>query len=90
MDQSISDDGVPHVDLSDADAHGHAALALTESLMHSLIDSSAIDLAEAQNAVSIAIDATVELADDLPTRPKALEQSISLLTNIKHSLGESE
>jgi hypothetical protein len=77
-------------DLSAVDPHGHAALQLTESLMHSLIDSSAIDLDEAKNIVSIAIDATEEQADNLPTRPQSLDESISLLTDIRHSMGGCE
>ena len=90
MNISGGNNDINAVDLNETDPHGHAALQLTESLMHSLIDSSTIDLAEAQNVVSIAIDATEEQADDLPTRPKSLEQSISLLTDIKHSLGHDE
>ena len=77
------------VDVSAADPHGHAALQLTESLMHSLIASSTIDLDEAQNLLSIAIDATEEQANDLLTRPASLEKSISLLNDIKHSLDGS-
>ena len=90
MAESTNDNDIPSVELSNADPHGHAALQLTESLMHSLIDSTAIDLEEARNVVSIAIDATEEQADDLLTRPVSLEKSISLLTDIKNSLGESE
>ena len=77
------------VDISAADPHGHAALQLTESLVHSLIASSTIDLDEAQNLLSIAIDATEEQANDMVARPVSLEKSISLLTDIKHSLDES-
>ena len=90
MDSSGSDNHTPHRDLSNADSHGHAALLLTESLMQSLIDSSALALEEARNIVSIAIDATEELADELLTRPHSLERSISLLTDIRHSLGDGK
>lgn len=77
-------------ELNAADPHGHAALQLTESLVHGLVENSTIDIAEAQDVVTIAIDATEEQADDLPTRPKSLEKSISLLNGIRHSLGRVE
>lgn len=72
--------------LNNSDAPGYAALALTESLLHSLVDNSIINLAEADNIVSIAIDATQAAVDDLPTRTAFLKQSIFLLANIKRSL----
>ena len=85
-----NDNSVTHADLSEADAHGHAALLLTQSLIHRLVYNSTIDLAEAHNVVSIAIDVAEELSNDLPSRPASLDQSISLLCDIKYSLGESE
>ena len=88
MTKSNNDNEITPIELSAADPHGHAALQLTESLIHSLVDNATIDLAEATNVVSIAIDATEEQADDMPNRPASLEKSIALLTDIKHSLGE--
>ena len=41
---------------------------------------------EARDVVSIAIDATEEIAGELALRPASLEHSISLLANIRHSL----
>ena len=90
MENSSDNNNIISYDPSAADPHGHAALQLTESLMHSLVASSAINLAEAHNIVSIAIDATLEIADDKPARPESLEKSISLLTDIRHSLGYAE
>lgn len=89
MNKFSSDNGAISPDISNADSHGYAALALTESILHSLVDNSIIDSAEANNVVSITIDATEAVADDLPTRPDSLERSISLLTDIRHSLGNS-
>ena len=89
MNVSNDDNSGTDVEMSMPDPHGQAALQLTESLMHSLIASSTIDLDEAQNLVSIAIDATEEQANHLVTRPVSLEKSISLLNDIKLSLDES-
>lgn len=87
--------GSPHnnnkfldTDLQKVDSHGYAALQLTESLIHSLIDNSIINLVEAQNVISIAIDATNEIGGDSDTRPATLDRSITLLSKIRHSLGE--
>ena len=90
MNKSSNDNGANARDISDADPHGYAALALTESLIHSLVDNSIIDLAEANNIVSIAIDATQAIADYLPTTSDTIQQSIFLLTEIRHSLGNGD
>lgn len=90
MDSSSNDNDLNKGNLGEADSHGHAALLLTESLMHSLVDNSTMKLAEAQNVVTIAIDATAELAHEFPARPDSLERSISLLNDIKLSLGGDE
>lgn len=86
MKRSNNDNSAISRDVKNADAHGYAALALTESLIHSLVEKSIIELAEADNVVSIAIDATQEVTDDLPNRTDCLKQSIFLLTDIKLSL----
>jgi hypothetical protein len=69
-----------------ADAHGHAALMLVESLVHNLIERSVISVDEALDIVATAIDATKELTEDSPIPPIELERSISLLTAIRQSL----
>ena len=75
--------------LENADPHGHAALFLVESLIHSLVDNETINLAEAQNILEIAIDATYEIAGELSPQPASMLQAVSLLMNIRHSLGGS-
>lgn len=82
---SNNDDQV-HGAVDNADAHGHAALVLVESLILSLVDRSVMGADEARDVVSIAIDATEEIASELAIRPASLQHSISLLANIKHSL----
>ena len=52
----------------------------------SLVDRSVVGADEARDVVSIAIDATEEIASELAIRPASLQHSISLLANIKHSL----
>lgn len=86
MDASNNDNDQIHGALGKADPHGHAALALVESLILSLVDRSVMDAAEARDVVSIAIDATEEIASELAIRPASLQRSISLLTDIRHSL----
>lgn len=86
MTRSYNDNGSISGDFNNTDAHGHAALALADSLLHSLVDNSMVNLAEADNVVSIAVDATQVALDDLPMRPACLEQSIFLLTDIRRSL----
>lgn len=90
MAKSNNDSDVGKHMLENADSHGHAALFLLESLIHSLVDNETINLAEAQNIVNIAIDATYEIAGELSPQPEPLLQAASLLTNIRHSLGGSE
>lgn len=90
MNKSSNDNSANFRNISAADAHGYAALALTESLIHSLVDNSTISLAEANNVVSIAIDATQAVVNDSPAIPASLQQSIFLLTDIRHSLGYNE
>lgn len=85
MAMSNNDDQV-HGTLDNADAHGHAALVLVESLILSLVDRSVMGADEARDVVSIAIDATEEIASELAIRPALLQHSISLLANIKDSL----
>lgn len=67
-----------------SDAHGHAALMLVESLIHTLIDRSVISASEAIDVVETAIDATQEMSDEL--KSAKLDQSISLLSAISKSL----
>lgn len=86
MDKSNNDNDVAKHALENADSHGHAALLLVESLIHSLVDNETIDSAEAKNVVDIAIDATNEIAGELSPHPAPLLKSASLLTNIRHSL----
>lgn len=85
MGMSNNDDRV-HGAVDNADAHGHAALVLIESLILSLVDRSVMGADEARDVVSIAIDATEEIASELAIRPASLQHSISLLANIRHSL----
>lgn len=86
MDNTSNDNDLGHGALGKADAHGHAALVLVESLILSLVDRSVMDADEARDVVTIAIDATEEIAGDLAVRPASLQRSISLLAEIRHSL----
>lgn len=69
-----------------SDAHGHAALMLLESLIHTLVERSILKLDDALEAVSTAIDAAEEMANDRAVRSPALDRSVALLNAISSSL----
>lgn len=70
------------------DAHGHAALMLVESLIHTLVDSEAITLVNAVDCIDVAADVTRELVVDRPEQSAGLEASHALLTAISSSLAK--
>lgn len=84
MDRLSNNNNASHSLFDVSDAHGHAALMLVESLIHTLIDRSVINASEAIDVVGTAIDATQELSDEL--KSAELDRSISLLTAISQSL----
>lgn len=70
------------------DAHGHAALMLVESLIHTLVDSEAMTLVSAVDCIDVAADVTSELLADRPEHSAGLEASHALLTAISSSLAK--
>jgi hypothetical protein len=90
MDDIGSGTGARHITLVASDAHGHAALMLVESLVHTLIERSVISVVDALDVVATAIDATKEITDEFPSPPAELERSVSLLSAIGQSLTHIE
>jgi hypothetical protein len=60
------DDGPELPAVREPDAHGQAALLLTESLIHTLVENSAITNAQAIDLIRIAAEVKVEVATAAP------------------------
>lgn len=67
------------------DAHGQAAMLLVESLIHNLIERSVLNVAQAIEIVSIAMDVKTEIAADLDD-DDSRDRSLALLSSIHGSL----
>lgn len=78
-------DGAPS---QEVDAHGHAAMLLVESLIHGLIATSTISVAQAVEIVDIASDVTIEMAAGHSKAPDHLGKSLTLLQSISTSLSQ--
>ena len=68
------------------DAHGQAAILLVESLIHTLIAQSIIQIEEAIEAVTVAMDVKMEISADLGDNDDTLDKSLALLLEIARSL----
>lgn len=68
------------------DAHGQAAMLLVESLIHNLIERSVLNVAQAIEIVSIAMDVKTEIAADLGDDDDSRDRSLALLSSIRGSL----
>ncbi len=67
------------------DAHGQAALLLTESLIHMLVDHRALTNTEAIEVVQIAAEVKVEVASSAGQSSKRMQESLALLTKMQTS-----
>lgn len=70
----------------DLDSHGQAALLLTESLLHGLVDQSIISVADAIEVVDIAAEVKQEMAAHQEEASSMLPRPQQLLAAIKVSL----
>ncbi len=68
------------------DAHGQAAMLLTESLIFGLIERSVISVADAIDIVETAAEVKAEIGADLGDSPETLDRSLNLLDAISDSL----
>ena len=68
------------------DAHGQAAMLLTESMLHGLIARKVISVAEAVDIVEVAAEVKEEVAADMGDTPSTMRQSLALLGSIRLSL----
>ncbi|NGP18900.1 hypothetical protein [Devosia aurantiaca] len=69
-----------------ADAHGRAALLMTESLLHSLIAKSIISVAEAVEVVETVISVEKDAIADVGDSDGTIRKSLALLQKISTSL----
>ena len=68
------------------DAHGQAALLLTESLIHALVDNATLTTAEAVEVVTIAAEVNVEIASLAGESQGRMRESLGLLSKIAESV----
>ena len=67
------------------DAHGQAALLLTESLIHMLVERGAITNTQAVEVVQIAAEVKVEVATAAGESAKRIKESLALLAKMQGS-----
>ena len=67
------------------DAHGQAALLLTESLIHMLVERSVIKNAEAIDVIRAAAEVKVEVAIAAGESAKRMKESLTLLARMQGS-----
>ena len=72
------------------DAHGQAALLLTESLIHMLVDRGAITNTQAVEVVQVAAEVKVEVATSAGESAKRIKESLDLLTKMQSSFESDE
>ena len=68
------------------DAHGEAAMLLLDSLIHDLVMRSVLNIEEAIDLVTVAIDARVEIAADRGDVDEAHDRTLALLAAVRASL----
>lgn len=76
----------PMPEFEKPDAHGQAAMLLVESLIHGLIASSIIQISDAIDVVTVAINVKMEIAADLGENQDLMDKSLQILTAIRKSL----
>jgi hypothetical protein len=68
------------------DAHGQAAMLLTESLLHGLITRNVISVRDAVEMVEVASEVKEAIAEDMGDSPATMQRSLALLGAIRESL----
>ncbi len=68
------------------DAHGQAALLLTESLLHALVETSTLSLADALAVVQTAAEVKIDVAAQIGESTGRMQASLNLLAGIATSL----
>lgn len=79
------DDGPEFPAVREPDAHGQAALLLTESLIHTLVENSAITNVQAIDLIRIAAEVKVEVATAAHESKGRMQESLALLSKMARS-----
>lgn len=69
------------------DAQGQAALLLTESLIHTLVDKRVLTAADAVSTVESAAEVKVEVADEAGESKGRMRESLAFLSRMAGSFG---
>lgn len=72
------------------DAHGQAALLLTESLIHMLVECGSITNTQAVEVVQVAAEVKVEVATSAGESAKRIKESLDLLAKMQSSFESDE
>ncbi len=72
------------------DAHGQAALLLTESLIHMLVERGAITNTQAVEVVQVAAEVKIEVATSAGESAKRIKESLDLLAKMQSSFESDE
>jgi hypothetical protein len=80
-----ADDGRELPAVREPDAHGQAALLLTESLIHTLVENSAITNVQAIDLIRIAAEVKVEVATAAHESKGRMQESLALLSKMASS-----
>lgn len=67
------------------DAHGQAALLLAESILHALVETSTLSLAEALSVIQTTCEVKVEVAEREGESSRRMHESLSLLRAMSKS-----
>jgi hypothetical protein len=71
--------------LIEPDAHGQAALLLTESLIHALVETATLSNADAVGVIRTAAEVKVEVAEAVHESKARMEESLALLSRMAAS-----
>ncbi len=77
---------IPPLDL-EPDAQGQAALLLTESLIHTLVDKRVLTAADAAATVESAAEVKVEVANEAGESKGRMRESLAFLSRMAGSFG---
>ena len=72
------------------DAHGQAALLLTESLLHMLVERHVLTVTEAVEVVQTSVEVKVEVAEAAGESAKRMNESLALLSKMQDSFETDE
>lgn len=81
----ISPEGETIVPQVEPDAHGQAALLLAESILHALVETSTLSLAEALSVIQTTCEVKVEVAEREGKSSRRMHESLSLLRAMSNS-----